>query len=145
MSDKLDFAARVTAAMSKAIDALFVGNPIKTAFGVLIGLLFKGLVDFAFEILNFEHQLPYLVSVPGGVLLMHKANVTKKYNYDEGVETAIHYLEELQAKGNFTEAEKRRQWRRLVEQVYMKVNNSVAQTAESTTESADHNDLTPVS
>ena len=55
---------------------------------------------------------------------MHSPNLIHKHNYDENLESAIYNLKELQKSGNFSEAEKRRQWRKLVDAYINKLNGA---------------------
>ena len=137
MKDK-DFAAQWSAALSKGLDVLFLKNPVTTALGFLIGCFIKGAVDFIFELFNFEHQLPYLLSIPGGIFLNLKLNLTGQYMRDEDVERAINGLKAFQKEGDFPKWEQRQQWRRLVEQYYFGIN-----TPDKSTSDNNHDELTP--
>lgn len=127
MQDKTDFMAQITAAASKAIDALLLRSPVKTAFGVLIGIVGKGLLDIVFKLNELELEVSHVFCIAAGLLLVHFPSLFFRHNYDEGIETAIHYVREIQKNGNFTEAEKRRQWRMLIERAYEKINEEEPQ------------------
>ena len=56
-----------------------------------------------------------------GVLLVHFPSLFKKHRIDEELETKMHYLEEAQKKGDFTQAEKRDQWKKFTTLIYDKI------------------------
>ena len=57
MRDELDKVDESTKTIAKALDVLFLGNPQKTALGVLLGCVVKGISDLFFQLKEISISL----------------------------------------------------------------------------------------
>ena len=125
MRDDLDKVDESTKAISKALNVLFLGNPQKTALGVLLGCVIKGLTDFFFQLKESALSLNIFFCIPLGVVILNIKNLWVNYSFDPELEKNMHYLEEAQKRGNFSEREKRQQWRNYVKLIYDKASETM--------------------
>lgn len=125
MLNNFDITDKLTYYSSRSIDILFVGNPQKTSLGFLLGIVFKGGTDILFQFTGITFNLPYLFCICFGIILLHFPSIFSKHKIDEELETQMYYLRQAQKHGNFSEAEKRRQWRQFVELVFKKTADSL--------------------
>lgn len=125
MPDELDKMDNGTKTVSKALDVLFLGNPQKTALGVLLGCVVKGVTDLIFQLKEISVSLSIFFCIPLGVVVLNVKNLWVNYSFDPELEKALHYLEEFQKRGNVPEREKRQQWRKMIKLVYDKASASM--------------------
>ena len=119
MTDKADMWSSLG---TKAIDVIFARYPARTSLGVIFG----GVIDFLVQL--FAPALSSLkfadfTASPRwgwwllGILIMHAPTIfttfRQKQNGDEQIDRALDLIE----RGNFTKAEKRQQYRKLIERV----------------------------
>ena len=124
VSNSLNTKDKITSYIYNAIHALTIGNPIKTALGVLLGIVLQGVVDVIFQVANISLNVSLAFYISFGILLLHNKALFKRYNQDEYLETGIHYLTEVQRMGDFTEEEKREQWKKFVETIFKRISES---------------------
>ena len=125
MRDELDKVDESTKTIAKALDVLFLGNPQKTALGVLLGCVIKGVADVLFQIKEIAISLSIFFCIPLGVVILNIKNLWVNYSFDPELEKALHYLEEFQKRGDVPEREKRQQWRRMIKLVFDKASESM--------------------
>lgn len=121
MPSNLDLLDKATQLFSRAAEILFIDNPQKTSLGVVLGIIINGTVDIVLQITQYSLNISPIFFICSGIFILHLPSIFSKHRISKDIETPMHYLRELQKNGNFSEAEKRAQWRRLVELVYQKV------------------------
>lgn len=134
MLSNLDLYDKVTQIFSRAVDILFINNPQKTSLGVLFGIIIKGTIDIIFQITQYSLNISYVFCICSGIFILHFPSIFSKHRVNEEIETQMHYLRELQKNGNFSDAEERAQWRRLVELVYQKTSIELENTNQKNSE-----------
>jgi hypothetical protein len=122
--DKLDYWSRVVV---RAIDFLFLNSPLRSCFGVILGgVAYVGL-QAAAQIVTGVDSLARVAALPfwywffPGLLVTHFRKIISLINkeavVDESIENAMSVIE----MGNFTDSEKRRRYRELVELVFKRI------------------------
>lgn len=111
---------QITKLFSKAIDILFINNPQRTSFGILLGIVCKGGTDIALQIIGTSLNITYLLCISAGILILHIPDIFSKHRIDEELETQMHYLRKAQKYGDFAPAEKRSQWRQFIKLIHKK-------------------------
>lgn len=123
----LDTKDKLTYIFSRAIDLLFLSNPQKTSLGVLLGVIIKGGIDIFCQVYDqiYNQQLvlniSYSFCIVCGIFLLFIPHLFSKHRIDEDLESLMQYLRKAQKYGNFTETEKRAQWRDFVQLVFKKI------------------------
>lgn len=118
---------KLTYIFSRAIDLLFFSNPQRTSLGVLLGVIVKGGIEIFCQVYEqiYKQQIVLNISYPFcigcGIFLLFIPHLFSKHRIDEDLETLLQYLRKAQKYGNFTEAEKRTQWRDFVQLVFEKI------------------------
>lgn len=138
MRDELDKMDELTKTIAKALDVLLIGNPQKTALGVLLGCVLKGVTDLFFQLKEISISLSIFFFIPLGVVMLNIKNLWGNYSFDPELEKAIHYLEELQKRGDIPESEKRQQWRKMIKLVFDKASASMDRNSGQTVKDKDH-------
>lgn len=124
VSNSLDAKDKITSHIYNAIHTLTIGNPTKTALGVLLGIVLQGVIGLILQVVNISLNISFAFYISLGILLLHNKALFKKYIPDEYLETSIHYLTEAQRMGGFTEDEKREQWKKFVETIFKRISES---------------------
>jgi len=106
--------------ISRTLDFLFVNNSKGTSFGVLFGIILKQISDLAFFVLSILVRLPYILCITFGIFIFNIPSLFRKHKVDDEIEKAMYYLKKAQSKGNFSEEEKRSQWRDIIELINKK-------------------------
>ena len=138
MRDELDKMDELTKTIAKALDVLLIGNPQKTALGVLLGCVLKGVTDLFFQLKEISISLSIFFFIPLGVVMLNIKNLWGNYSFDPELEKAIHYLEELQKRGDIPESEKRQQWRKMIKLVFDKASASMDRNSGQAVKDKDH-------
>lgn len=138
MRNRLDLVDQSTVVLSKAVNALLLNSPVTTALGVMVGFFAKGVADLVVQVMKVEVEISFLLTVPGGILLMRFLRPHVKY-YDESIEKSLHYLEEIHKQSNFTQEEKRQHYQELLRLAYKKI----YETDVSVVDAADHDGPAP--
>lgn len=120
MLNNFDTTDKLTYYFSRSIDTLFAGNPQKTSLGIFLGIVCKGGTDILFQFIGITFNFSYLFCISLGIILLHLPSIFSKHKIDEELETMMYYLRQAQKHGNFSESEKRLQWRQFVELVFKK-------------------------
>lgn len=123
--NKLDKADKTTSLVERALDMLLIRNPTKTGLGILIGVVLHTVSDNLIRVTKIAVTLPIYFWIALSILALNFHNLFTHHAIDEELETQMHYIEEVQKKGNFTEREKRQQWRDYVSLVYKKTSESM--------------------
>ena len=123
--NNIDTQDKFTQHLSKAIDTLFISNSKKTSLGLLLGVVIKGIIYIILQFLESTLDVPYVFCICIGILLLHSPSVFSKHNIDVDLETQMHYLRKAQKYGNFSETEKRAQWRHFIELVHEKASERI--------------------
>lgn len=118
MSNEIDKKDGITKLCSQAIDIIFISNPRRTSFGVLLGIVLKGGTDIAMQVLDKQFDTTYIFWISLGILLFHIPDSFLHHRIDEKLETEMYYLLEAQKHGEFTATEKRAQWRDFIRLIH---------------------------
>lgn len=119
MSDKEDIVTRL---VDRTLDVLFAKYPARTGLGVILGAVLSFLVQLfepslkSIDAINFAGA-PFWGWLAIGILIMHAPTIAalakQKPVGDDMVDQALDLIE----RGNFSQAEKRQQFRSLIAQV----------------------------
>lgn len=109
--DKFDTLSKT---LSNALNFLFLHNPKYTSFGIVFGVFLYGIRGFFVLNIPSIDKIEWYAFIALGVMLFNIPNISKKYNMNPSIETHIAYLQKIQKEGNFSEKEKRQQWRDLI-------------------------------
>ena len=123
--NKLDIIDKITSLVERALNMLFIRNPTKTSLGVLLGVILHTIVDNLIRITKVTLTFPIYFWIALSVFALHFRSLFTHHAIDEELETQMHYIEEVQKKGHFTEREKRQQWRNYISRVYEKASESM--------------------
>ena len=123
--DKLDMMDKITNLAGKAFNMLFIRNPTKTSLGVLLGVILHTIFDNIIRLAKVALTFSIYFWIALSVFALHFRSLFTPHAIDEELETQMHYIEEVQKKGNFTEREKRQQWRNYISTIYKKASESM--------------------
>ena len=123
--DKLDMMDKITNLAEKAFNMLFIRNPTRTSLGVLLGVILHTIFDNVIRLTKIALTFPIYFWMALSVFALHFHSLFTPHAIDEELETHMHYIEEVQKKGKFTEREKRQQWRNYVSRIYEKASESM--------------------
>lgn len=124
--DNLDSASRIA---NRALDVIFAKYPARTGLGVVVGCTLGFLVRlFAPVLKSIEFAdfagAPWWGWIALGILIMHSPTIASLFKQkpigNDSVDQALDLIE----RGNFTQTERRQQYRNLIE----RVSNNVALT-----------------
>jgi hypothetical protein len=122
--DKVDNWTRV---VDRALDTIFAKYPARTGLGVILGCALAFLARlFAPTLLTLKYAdfsgAPWWGWIPIGILIMHSPTIVSLFKKQAIGNDLIDRALDLIERANFTQAEKRQQYRTLIERVA----NSVA-------------------
>lgn len=102
---------------SRAINILFLYNPLGTTYGVLLGAFIYSLQDLIalyFPVFGLIKGYGFIVF---GVLLFNIEPMVKKRYLDPDIERRLVYIRQLIKEGKFTKVEERAIWRNAVNSI----------------------------
>jgi uncharacterized membrane-anchored protein YitT (DUF2179 family) len=115
-------ADKATELTRKAINVLFVANPVGTSIGVLIGVVLDGIIGLltpflkTFEIINIAAiKLWHLVCF--GVVSINTPNYLRRKEVDSSIQNAIDYIEEQKNNNSITEWQAKQMYANLHQKV----------------------------
>lgn len=124
--NKLDKVDRATNLAERALDVLFIRDPTKTGLGVLLGVVLHTVSENVIRFAKFSVTLPIYFWVALSILALNFRNLLfLPHTIDAELEAEMRLIEEVQKKGNFTEREKRQQWRNFIALVNQKASESM--------------------
>jgi hypothetical protein len=113
---------RLTSAISRAFDILLMKYPTRTGLGLVLGSCITVVVQLfepglrAINFMNFK-AVPWYGWLPIGLFTMHIPTVISTFRQKSIGNDLIDQAIELIERGNFSKAEKRQQYRLLIEKV----------------------------
>lgn len=123
MSDRADLVTRV---MDRALDVLFAKYPARTGLGVVLG----GALAFLARIFEPSIRTVIILDIANspiwgwfavGILILHAPTIRALFKQEPIGNDTIDQVLDLIERGNFTQAEKRQQYRNLIAQVSSKI------------------------
>lgn len=108
--------------LDRALDIIFAKYPARTGLGIVIGCALYSLTllfEPALKAVTFAKfkDVPWWSWLPIGILIMHSPTIIALFKQrpvgDDKIDQALDLIE----RGNFTQAEKRQQYRKLIELV----------------------------
>jgi hypothetical protein len=123
MSEPVDMATRV---LNRTLDVIFTKYPARTSLGVVLGCVFL----FIIRLLNPALQTITMLDFSGapwwgwlflGILAMHTPTIVYLFGQKPVGDDAIDKALDLIDRGNFSHAERRQQFRNLIERVSKQV------------------------
>lgn len=105
---------RVTKIIERTIDFLFLYNPLNTALGALFGMVLIGLKDILASVKQIVIDVHPVPLVAFGIFIFDIPCLFWGGRLPVNIEQKMKALEELQKRGDFSEEEKRGQWRALI-------------------------------
>lgn len=116
-----------TAFIKKAIDILFIQNPIGTSFGVFLGMLINTLTKLfkpllkTISLLDFNHikEFEWVII---GVVIVNFPTLFTRPKFDQGIEGAFIFIREAKKSGKLSDTEIRQMYRNLYIKVLDKIN-----------------------
>lgn len=117
--NSLDDTTRI---LNRALDVVFAKYPARTGLGVVLGcalLFLSRLFDPALRTITFANfaGAPWWGWIIVGVLVMHSPTIKQIFRQKPVGDDAIDKALDLIERGNFTKAERRQQYRNLIEKV----------------------------
>ncbi|MGO4382493.1 hypothetical protein [Pseudoduganella sp. RAF53_2] len=130
--DNVDSGSRI---LNRALDIIFTKYPARTGLGVILGCtlgftarLFAPALK-SIEFADFSGA-PWWGWITLGILIMHSPTITSLFKQKAIGNDAIDQALDLIDRGNFTQAERRQQYRNLIERVSSNV--ALSQTTKRT-------------
>ncbi|MCH5210779.1 MAG: hypothetical protein J1F01_07430 [Oscillospiraceae bacterium] len=108
---------KITRLLDKAINFLFVYNPLNTALGLIFGGILMGMKDFFAKYFSPIGEVSWYAFILFGVLIFDIPCLIFGIKTSPETERKIKELNEIQKSGNFSPEEIRSQWRLLVSDV----------------------------
>jgi len=117
--DPLDTSTRV---VSRALDVVFAKYPARTGLGVIVGcvlLFFARLFSPSLKTITFADfaGAPWWGWITLGILIMHSPTIAQLFLQKPVGDDVIDKALDLIERGNFTQSERRQQYRNLIERV----------------------------
>jgi hypothetical protein len=123
----------ITIFFRKSINFLFVSNPQGTALGVLVGVLFQGVMGVLSPLIEKIISLQITAfklwhSISLGVIAFNIKPYLNRNKVDPKIESAIAHIKELEESGKISEVHAKMKWlelsNRVVESVTLKMDNN---------------------
>lgn len=129
MNNKND---RISGFVKKALDVLFIYNPVKTSVGGFMGVSIDVIIDIfkpmikEIKSINLIGIRPYQW-IALTIFLINLPSLKKKHTYDSSIEDALAYIKEQEEKGIYSEWEIKQMYRNLYKKILngVKMKNSI--------------------
>lgn len=95
-------------------------TPLDVVLGVLFGVVLHTVSENVMRFTELDLALPFYFWIAFGILALNFRNPFAKRAIDKELETQMRYIKKAQKNGNFTESEKRQQWRNFIALVNQK-------------------------
>jgi hypothetical protein len=112
--DNEDSKDKVSQYVYRAVDFLMANNARGTSIGIVVGVILYGVRDVLAYINEAFKLVKWYAYIFFGIFSGNVPKLISKHDYNDEVEEALHYVKKIQKEGNFSEAEKRMQYRNLI-------------------------------
>lgn len=112
-----DIKAKISERTLIALDSILLQNRKATSFGFLFGIVVLAFRELLSELNAAFSKVAFYGYPLAGVLIFNIPNMFRKHNINPSIESSLRYLKKIHKDGNYSEEEKRLNYRALVQRI----------------------------